>query len=86
MAMQQQGTLERAFELAKSGSLRTVTELIIQLRREGYSAVNAHLDGYGIRKQLKELMRSHSCEKAASCGTDENARPAAETVSDQYPR
>jgi hypothetical protein len=48
--------LERAFELAAAGDCRTVSELEKRLKREGYSAVEAHLGGSSIRKQLRGLL------------------------------
>jgi hypothetical protein len=50
--------LERAFELAGSGSCRKITEIAITLRKEGYSAVDQTLSGGGIRQQLRAIMKS----------------------------
>ena len=47
--------IERAFELARSGDFRIVSELEKQLSREGYSFVREHLQGLSIRKQLKTM-------------------------------
>jgi hypothetical protein len=49
-------TLERAFELAGSGSCRTISDLEKQLKREGFSQVAAHLSGLSIRKQLRNIL------------------------------
>jgi hypothetical protein len=48
--------LERAFDLAGSGSCRTISDLEKQLKREGYSQVAAHLSGLSIRRQLRSLL------------------------------
>jgi hypothetical protein len=44
--------IERAFELAPS--LSSVEEIRKVLRREGYSNVDAHLEGASIRADLKK--------------------------------
>jgi hypothetical protein len=56
--MMGKGTVERAFELARMGSCRTVEDIRCCLSHESHSSVDAHLAGAGIRKQLKELMRT----------------------------
>lgn len=47
--------IQRAFELARSGEIQTVEGIRRRLRDEGY-VVGRHLDGLGIRRQLKKLM------------------------------
>jgi hypothetical protein len=49
-------TIERAFELAPSCS--SITELRHVLRREGWTAVDAHLDGLGTQRELRKLYNS----------------------------
>jgi len=49
-------TIERAYQIAKSGSCRTVEQIIYQLNREHFEGAVAHLTGAGIRKTLKDLM------------------------------
>jgi hypothetical protein len=49
-------TIERAFELARSGACRTMPELKVRLRREQMDSVDQHLGGKLIRAQLTELM------------------------------
>lgn len=44
--------IERAFELARDSS--SVDEIRKALRREGYSNVDAHLGGAGIKADLKK--------------------------------
>lgn len=52
-------TLERAFELARSGDYAGVPEIRVQLKRERFESVEAHLAGPSISRQLKAL-----CEAA----------------------
>ncbi len=55
--MPQGGTVERAFELARSGACRTVGDIRQQLKQEGYSGYEEHLAGVSIKKQLLALMK-----------------------------
>ena len=50
--------VERAFDIARSGSCLNVQEIKLQMRREGFSATEteSHLAGPSIRKQLVALM------------------------------
>lgn len=52
-------TLERAFELARSGAFGTVHEIAAALKRERHDAVDAHLAGPSIRRELR-----NACEAA----------------------
>ena len=54
--MSTQNTIERAFQLARSGSVQTLDELRRELKRQGYEAVEAHLAAAAIRKQLKQAL------------------------------
>ena len=47
-------TLERAFQLARNRSCRTIEELRKALRHEGYST--EQITGRALSKQLRELM------------------------------
>ncbi|CAA9519909.1 MAG: hypothetical protein AVDCRST_MAG23-128 [uncultured Sphingosinicella sp.] len=55
--------LERAFELARSGSCRSVAELELRLKREGYEAAASHLRGQSIRKQLRAMVSDARSER-----------------------
>ncbi len=46
--------LERAFQLAKSGQVATVTELKTTLKREGFDALQ--LEGASLMRQLRGLI------------------------------
>jgi hypothetical protein len=51
-------TVERAFEVARSGRVRTITEIRAQLVREGFEKAHAHLNGTGLQKQLRALLKT----------------------------
>ena len=53
-------TLERAFELARSGKYRTIRELIRELSSEGYSA--EQVEGKQVRTHLLRLMKAPKAE------------------------
>ena len=64
------GVIERAFELARQGRCRTLEDIRRVLARESYSAIDAHLAGGTIRRQLKALMyaaQSAAPEPKANC-------------------
>ena len=48
-------TVERAFELARSGGFRTIEEIGRQLKLEQRDSVDAHLAGSSIRKDLRQI-------------------------------
>jgi len=50
-------TLERTFELARSGKFATVSELKQAVASEGYSM--AQVTGSSLTKQLRELIAAH---------------------------
>lgn len=52
-------TLERAYELARSGSCRTVTEIKLQLQSEGYERVRDSLYGQSLNTDLRKLCQAH---------------------------
>ncbi len=54
-AMNDKTTLERAFELAKSGEYATVDEIRARLKSERHDQVEAHLAGPSIKRQLAKL-------------------------------
>jgi hypothetical protein len=58
-------TLERAFEIARAGECRHLTEVIRQLKREGYSDARRHLDGAAIQRQLRDLMAAAGVDPTA---------------------
>ena len=56
-------TLQRAFELARSGRFRNVPELRRQLKREGYQA--EQVAGPALILQLRDLMRDSRAANAS---------------------
>lgn len=48
--------MERAFQLARSGEVRTLGDLQKQLKREGFIQVEAHLDGKSTKAQIMKLI------------------------------
>lgn len=53
-----QSTLERAFELARTGPHGDLSSIRRQLVREKYDHVDPHLSGVAIRKQLNAILQS----------------------------
>jgi len=51
------GTIERAFQLALSGSVGTVSDLKAMLRKEGHAAVDATFSGSALKTELRRLCR-----------------------------
>jgi len=49
------GIIERAFQLAQQ--LANIDEIRAQLRKEGYSSVDAHLMGRKIRADLVKIIK-----------------------------
>lgn len=49
------GVIERAYQLAQTSA--DVEQIRLQLRKEGYSNVDAHLAGAKIRSDLKKIIR-----------------------------
>jgi len=59
------GAVERAFELARSGSCLGIPELRARLTAEGYSA--RQIEGPSLIRQLRELLRT-AREAASNAG------------------
>ena len=49
------GTVQRAFELAPECT--SIGEIRFKLKREGYAAVNEHLQGSSVQNDLKLLLK-----------------------------
>jgi hypothetical protein len=52
---QKMTALERAFQLARSGGVAGLTEIVTSLRREGYSA--NQIEGPLLKRQLADLIK-----------------------------
>ena len=51
--------VERAYELAKSGLVANVDQLVVLLKREGYELVEAHVGGgTSLRRELNAISRA----------------------------
>jgi hypothetical protein len=50
-------TVERAFEIARSGVSPSIDDLKRRLKREGYDSVDAHLTGSSIKRELTLLIK-----------------------------
>ena len=50
--------VERAFELARSGTCRSVTDVRMKLKAERYDFVDNHLAGKSIVRQLQSAMKT----------------------------
>jgi hypothetical protein len=59
---EQLSTVERAFELARSGSCSTVDDIRRVLTAERYPSVQAHLAGPSIRRALLALCKATNTE------------------------
>jgi hypothetical protein len=49
--------LERAYELARSGQVGNVDELIVILRRDGYGDAESHFTYSTLRRDLNKICR-----------------------------
>jgi hypothetical protein len=58
-------TVERAFELAREGQCRSIGDIRRKLGSERYDAVDAHLGGAAIKKQLQVAIEAASRPAAA---------------------
>jgi lactam utilization protein B len=58
-------TIERAFELAQSGTVYSVTELRLALKREGFADGRMHTDGHSVQRQLSALIAAATGRVAA---------------------
>lgn len=69
-------TLERAYELARSGQCRTVGDIKTRLQQEGHERVQDRLYGGSLTSALRKLCVEHYI---APEGEDEAAAAEAET-------
>lgn len=54
----QLSTVERAYQLARSGTCRSVEDIRRQLTSERYESVQAHLSGASIKRDLLALCKA----------------------------
>ena len=55
-------TLERAFDLARSGTCLTTNDIVSKLKLEGYAI--GQIEGPSLNKQLKELIEKATKSQA----------------------
>jgi hypothetical protein len=58
------GTVERAYQLARSGMCGTIAHIEAQLVREHHSNVSAHLSGSALRKALRKMCREAAAPRS----------------------
>ena len=49
-------TIERALQLAREGTCRTVGDIRLALKAERYEGVDTHMSGTTIQRQLKKAL------------------------------
>jgi hypothetical protein len=73
-------TLERAFELARSGSCRTIEEIAARLKLEHQDAVDAHLFGSSIRKELRQACAEGRIARGAAAAAAAEPLPVGKGI------
>lgn len=58
-------TVERAFQLARTGTCHSVVEIRRRLHVEGYDGVHGHLNGSTIQRQLREALAARGISPGA---------------------
>ncbi|MEA3065863.1 MAG: hypothetical protein QOJ27_2315 [Sphingomonadales bacterium] len=58
MAPDRPTTVERAFQLARSGTCDSLPSIIAILKEECHDSVEAHLAGPSIRKELRRIWQA----------------------------
>ena len=73
MSGERPGTVERAFQLARTGSHSEISDIVATLKRERHDAVEAHLAGPAIRKALREALQGSEAPPACPNGAATSA-------------
>lgn len=60
MSGPQMNIIERAYEMARSGRYKSLPELRLALRKEGYAKVTAYTQGQAIKAELAALIAGAS--------------------------
>ncbi|PXA85817.1 hypothetical protein DMC47_36515 [Nostoc sp. 3335mG] len=68
------GTIERAYQLARMGTCRTIDDIVRQLSAERYDSPQAHLAGKSLRLELRSLIKARKelaaeTQSGADCGS-----------------
>ena len=53
-----EGTIARAFQLAREGQCQSIEDIRRQLHRENYQSIRVHLSGALIKKQLSDILKA----------------------------
>ena len=67
------GTVQRAFELARSGTCASVSEIRTQLIKERFTSVSEHLTGPSLRRDLAKLCKDARAAAVPNVGAAEPA-------------
>jgi hypothetical protein len=59
-------TVERAFQLARSGACHSVADIRTQLSAEGHEGVHSHLNGASIQRQLRAALAARGASASAN--------------------
>jgi hypothetical protein len=51
-------TLQRAYEIARSGECTSLDELVQQLKTEQFQGVDVHMASVSVRRELRQLSQS----------------------------
>jgi hypothetical protein len=62
-AQRQLSTVERAYQLARSGTCRSVEDIRRRLTAERYESVQAHLSGSSIKRDLIALCKAAAADR-----------------------
>ena len=68
------GTVERAFEIARSGGCQGMSDLVKMLKAERHEAVEEHLAGQSIRRDLRRAWEGVPAALAQSQQTQDQPR------------
>jgi hypothetical protein len=71
------GTVERAYQLAKAGSCRSIDDIIRQLTAERHESPQAHLAGKSLRLELRRLLKARHGAAPAGAGGSRSETEAA---------
>lgn len=63
-------TIERAFQLAKAGTCRSISDIRNQLSAEGYDGIHGHLDGMSIKRQLNAALAARGIAQSTADDDD----------------
>lgn len=66
-------TVERAFQLARTGACHSVVEIRQRLNSEGFEGVHGHLNGSTIQRQLREALSARGIAPRADDDVEQDA-------------